>query len=435
MIERYSRPEMSSVWSEENKFNTWLKVEIAACEAWNELGKIPSSALTKIKKQAGFSVARINAIEKTVNHDVIAFLTAVAEKVGPDSRFIHMGMTSSDVLDTAFALQLKEAGEKIVVALKEFINALKLQAISFKDQVMIGRSHGVHAEPMTLGLKFALWYVEMQRNLERMEKAIENISVGKFSGAVGTYSNIDPKVEKIACKKLGLKPVLVASQIIQRDRHGEYLTTLALIAATIEKIALEIRGLQKTEIGEVEEPFRKGQKGSSAMPHKKNPIICERMCGLARIIRANAMVAFENIALWHERDISHSSSERIIFPDSTVLVDYMLAKMQEVLKDLVIYPDNMRRNLEKSGGIIFSQKLMLALVDKGLTREEAYKLAQTAAMRARVSGRTFKEEVLEEEGILAKLSAKEIEAVFDLGQYLKNIGHIYKNLGLEEKNG
>ncbi len=435
MIERYSRPEMSSVWSEENKFNTWLKVEIAACEAWNELGKISSSALAKIKKQAGFSVARINAIEKTVNHDVIAFLTAVAEKVGPDSRFIHMGMTSSDVLDTAFALQLKEAGEKISIALKDFISILKLQAISFKDQVMVGRSHGVHAEPMTLGLKFALWYVEMQRNLDRMEKAIENISVGKFSGAVGTYSNIDPKVEKITCKKLGLKPVLVANQVIQRDRHGEYLSALALIAATIEKIALEIRGLQKTEIGEVEEPFRKGQKGSSAMPHKKNPIICERMCGLARIIRANAMVAFENIALWHERDISHSSSERIIFPDSTILVDYMLAKMQEVLKDLVIYPDNMRRNLEKSGGIIFSQKLMLALVDKGLTREGAYKLAQTAAMRARVSGRTFKEEVLEEEGILAKLSAKEIEAIFDLGQYLKNIGYIYKNLGLEGKNG
>jgi len=430
MIDRYTLPKMREIWSEEHKFATWLQVEVAACEAWGKLGKIPSGALRKIKSKANFSIKRIDEIERTVDHDVIAFLTSVAEKVGPDSRFIHMGMTSSDVVDTSLSLIMRDAADIILKDIDEFIKVLRKMARKYMGVVMMGRSHGVHAEPMTFGLKFALWMKEMERNKERMLAARKTINVGKISGAVGTYSNIDPRVEEIACKKLGLTPDPVSTQIIQRDRHAEFATVLAIAAATLEKIALEIRGLQKTEIGEVEEPFRKGQKGSSAMPHKKNPITCERVCGLARIVRANAMVALENVALWHERDISHSSTERISVPDSTILVDYMLQKMIYVIDNLVVLPEKMKQNIAKSQGLTFSQRLLIALIDKKLTREQAYAIVQTAAMQARTSGRHLKELILNDKKARKYLSAAEIENIFDIRYYLRNVDKIYKRLGL-----
>lgn len=430
MIDRYTLPKMREIWSEEHKFQTWLAVEIAACEAWNKLGKVPASALNKIKSKATFSVKKINEIEKTVDHDVIAFLTNVAENVGPDSRFIHQGLTSSDVVDTAFSLVLRETAEIIIKDVEEFIAVLKRSAKKYRDLPMMGRTHGVHAEPMTLGLKFALWLKEMERNLERVKKARAIINVGKISGAVGTYSNLDPKVEELTCKKLGLQPAEVSNQVIQRDRHAEYMGALAIVAATLEKIALEIRGLQKTEIGEVEEPFKKGQKGSSAMPHKKNPITCERICGLARIIRGDAMVALENVALWHERDISHSSTERVIFPDATTLIDYMLQKMIYIVDNLVVYPDRMLQNIDKSQGLVFSQRVLLTLTDKGLTREKAYQVVQTAAMKARASGRHLKELLLEDKEVKKYLTPREIEAAFDIRYYLRNVSLIFKRLGL-----
>lgn len=430
MIDRYTLPKMREIWSEEHKFNTWLEIEVAACEAWAKLGKIPPSSLKKIKKNATFSLKRINEIEKTVDHDVIAFLTSVAEKVGPDSRFIHMGLTSSDVVDTSLSLLLRDAADIILKDIDEFIKILKNMAKKYKDIVMMGRSHGVHAEPMTLGLKFALWMKEMERNKERMAQARTTINVGQISGAVGTYSNLDPKVEELTCRKLGLTPSPISSQVIQRDRHAEFMAVLAIVAATLEKIALEIRGLQKTEIGEVEEPFKKGQKGSSAMPHKKNPITCERICGLARVVRANSMVAMENVALWHERDISHSSTERITMPDSTTLVDYMLQKMSWVIDNLVVYPERMKQNINKSQGLTFSQRLLIALIDKGLTRENAYQIVQTAAMKARTSGKQLKELILTDKEATKHLSAKEIEQVFDIKYYLRNVETIFKRLGL-----
>jgi adenylosuccinate lyase len=430
MIERYTLPKMKQIWSEEHKFNTWLEVELAACEAWAKLGKIPATSLKTIKSKASFSVSRINEIEKTVDHDVIAFLTSVAEKVGPDSRYIHMGMTSSDVVDTSLSLVMRDAADIILKDIDDFTNILKKMAKKYKSTVMMGRSHGVHAEPMTFGLKLALWLKEMERNKERMAKARATINVGQISGAVGTYSNIDPKVEELACKKLGLKPVPLSNQVIQRDRHAEYMATLAVIAATLEKIALEVRGLQKTEIGEVEEPFKKGQKGSSAMPHKKNPITCERICGLARVVRANSMVAMENVALWHERDISHSSTERIVVPDSTILVDYMLQKMSWVIDNLVVYPEKMKQNIEKSQGLTFSQRLLLAFVDKGLTREKAYQIVQTAAMKARTNGKHLKEMIIIDKEVNKHLSKAEIEQAFDIKYYLRNVDSIFKRLGL-----
>ncbi|MFA4906368.1 MAG: adenylosuccinate lyase [Candidatus Margulisiibacteriota bacterium] len=430
MIDRYTLPKMREIWSEENKFRKWLEVELAVCEAWGRLKKIPSAALTKIKSKANFDLKRIAEIEKTVDHDVIAFLTSVAEKVGPDSRFIHMGMTSSDVVDTALALQMREAGTIIAADIKDFIKVLKRLAVKYRDAAMIGRTHGVHAEPMTFGLKLALYMTEMQRNLERMERAINVISSGKISGAVGTYSNIDPRIEELACKTLKLQPARVSNQILQRDRHAEFLTTLAVIGGTLEKIALEVRGLQKTEIGEVEEPFRKGQKGSSAMPHKKNPITCERLCGLSRLLRGNAQVALENMALWHERDISHSSAERVIIPDSCTVMDYMLVKITYVIDNLVVNTNAMKRNLDATRGLIFSQRLLLALVDKGLRREDAYSLVQGAAMRARGLDKHLKTMVIEDPQIMRKLSLKEIEEAFDLRYYLKNIGTIFERLGL-----
>src|SRR3989339_406585 len=431
MIDRYTLPKMRDIWSEENKFRKWLEVEIAACEAWTKLKKIPVKSLKTIKTKAGFNLDKISAIEKTVNHDVIAFLTSVSEKVGNDSRFIHMGMTSSDVVDTSLALLMREAGNVIVSDIKELTRILKNMAQKHKNTIMMGRSHGVHAEPMTFGLKLALYMNEMERNLDRMIKAIDIISVGKFSGAVGTYSNIDPKVEELACKTLNIKPARISSQILQRDRHAEYLSSIAIIGGTLEKIALEIRGLQKTEIGEVEEPFKKGQKGSSAMPHKKNPIVCERICGLARILRGNAMVSIENVALWHERDISHSSAERVIIPDSTTILHYMLAAMIRVLDNLVVNADAMRKNIDKSGGLIFSQRLLLALVDKGKTREDAYKIVQAAAMKARDLSKNLKTLALEDHAITKLLSLKEIEEIFDIRYYLRNIGKIFERLEIK----
>ena len=430
MIDRYTLPKMREIWSEEHKFNTWLEVEIAACEAWARLGKIPQASLKKIKSNANFSIKRINEIEKTVDHDVIAFLTSVAEKVGPDSRFVHMGLTSSDVVDTSLSLVMRDAADVIIKDIDDFLKILKKMAKKYKNIVMMGRSHGVHAEPMTFGLKFALWMKEMERNRERMLRARAAINVGKISGAVGTYSNLDPRVEELACKKLGLSPSSISTQVLQRDRHAEFMTSLAIVAATLEKIALEIRGLQKTEIGEVEEPFKKGQKGSSAMPHKKNPITCERTCGLARVVRANSLVALENVALWHERDISHSSTERILVPDSTILVDYMLEKMAFIIDNLVVYPERMKQNIEKSQGLIYSQRVLLALIDKGLSREKAYQIVQATAMKARVSGKHLKELILADRGAKKHLSDKEINQAFDINYYLRNIETIFKRLGL-----
>lgn len=430
MIDRYTLPTMREIWSEEHKFRTWLEVEVAACDGWAKLGKIPPASMKKIKSKANFSIKRINQIEKTVDHDVIAFLTNVAEHVGPDSRFIHMGLTSSDVVDTSLSLVMRDAADVIIKDIDAFIKILKKMAKKYKAIVMMGRSHGVHAEPMTMGLKFALWLKEMERDRERMFRARATINVGQISGAVGTYSNLDPRVEEYACKKLGLTPALVSSQVIQRDRHAEYMATLAIVAATLEKIALEIRGLQKTEIGEVEEPFKKGQKGSSAMPHKKNPITCERICGLARIVRANSMVAMENVALWHERDISHSSTERICVPDSTILVDYMLHKMSYVIDNLVVFPTKMKENIEKSQGLTFSQRVLLALTGKGLTREKAYQIVQTQAMNARKSGKHMKDLLLADKEARRHLSEKEIIAVFDIKYYLRNVDVIFKRLGL-----
>ncbi len=423
MIDRYTLPKMREIWSEEHKFRTWLQVEIAACEAWAKLGKIPQSSLKKIKSKAKFSLKRINEIEKKVDHDVIAFLTSVAENVGPDSRFIHKGLTSSDVCDTSLSLIMRDAADVIIKDIDGFLKILKKMAKKYRNIVMMGRSHGVHAEPMTLGLKFALWMKEMERNRERMLGARASINVGQISGAVGTYSNLNPKVEEFA-------PASISTQVLQRDRHAEFMATLAIVAATLEKIALEIRGLQKTEIGEVEEPFKKGQKGSSAMPHKKNPITCERICGLARVVRANAMVALENIALWHERDISHSSTERVCVPDSTILVDYMLQKMSYVIDNLVVFPERMKQNIEKSQGLTFSQRLLLAFIEKGLTREQAYQIVQAAAMKARTTGKHLKDLILADNNARKYLSVKEINEAFDIKYYLRNVGVIFKRLGL-----
>ncbi|NQT30592.1 MAG: adenylosuccinate lyase [Candidatus Saganbacteria bacterium] len=430
MIDRYTLPKMREIWSEEHKFRTWLEVEVAACEAWAKIGNIPASALKKIKSKANFSIKRINEIEKTVDHDVIAFLTAVAENVGPDSRFIHMGLTSSDVCDTSLSLIMRDAADVIIGDIDGFIKILRKMAKKYKDIEMMGRSHGVHAEPMTFGLKFALWLKEMERNRERMEHARKVISVGQISGAVGTYSNLSPKVEELTCKKLGLEPAPISNQVIQRDRHAEFMAVLAITAGTLEKIALEIRGLQKTEIGEVEEPFRKGQKGSSAMPHKKNPITCERVCGLARVVRANSLVAMENDALWHERDISHSSTERILIPDSTILIDYMLQKMSYIIDNLVVFPKKMKENIDKSQGLTFSQRLLLVLIDKGLTREKAYQIVQAAAMKARTSGKHLKELILVDREANKHLSKKEIDEIFDISYYLRNVDTIFRRLDL-----
>ena len=428
MIERYNTPEMAKIWSDQNKYETWKKVELAVTEILVNEGKVPKEAFDIIKQKADFSVDRILEIEKTTRHDVIAFLTNMAENIGPESRFIHMGMTSSDLLDTSLALLCKEAGEIILSKVKTFKNVLREKAKEHKESYQIGRSHGVHAEPITFGLKLALWSEEIGRHIYRWERAVETISTGKISGAVGTYQHLDPEIEEKVCKKLCLEPATVSSQVVQRDHHAEYLTSLANMAASLEKIAIEIRHLQRTEVLEAEEYFQKGQKGSSAMPHKRNPIVTERITGMARLLRGNAMVAMENVALWHERDISHSSVERIIIPDSTTIMDYMLNKMIFLIENLLVYPNNMRKNLELTGGLIFSQEVLLALVRKGATRENAYAMVQRNAMQVWEKKKFFKSLLKVDEDISLLLNDDEIDELFDLSKVMKNINKVYKRL-------
>ena len=428
MINRYTRPEMGSIWEDENRYAKWLDVEIAACEAMSEEGIIPAKALKVIKEKAEFSVERIMEIEEETKHDVIAFLTNVAEYVGPESRYIHLGLTSSDILDTSFALLLKEAMNFIIQDIARFMKTLKKRAIEHKNTVMIGRSHGIHAEPITFGLKLAVWYSEMERNLNRLKDALNIISYGKLSGAVGTFANISPRVEELTCKKLGLTPAKISTQIIQRDRHAQYFTALAILAGTLEKIAVEIRHLQRTEVLEAEEPFKKGQKGSSAMPHKKNPIGSENISGLARLVRSNSLAAMENIALWHERDISHSSVERVIAPDSTILIDYMLHRLDRIMSGLVVHPDNMIKNLNKTKGLFFSQQVLIKLAEKGLDRQKAYVMVQRNAMKVWESGKDFKGLIMEDQDICRNLSKKEIEEMFDVNYHLTHVDDIFERV-------
>lgn len=428
MIARYTRPEMGRLWEQENRYRKWLDVEIAVCEAWAELGEIPAKALKVIKKKACFDEARIDEIEKTVKHDVIAFLTSVAEFVGPESRFVHKGLTSSDVVDTALSLLMREAADIIMNDIRELKDVLKEQAFKYKNVPCMGRSHGIHAEPMTFGMKFALWYEDSKRSLERIERAKDTISVGKISGAVGTFSNLPPRLEAMVCKRLGLAPEAVATQVVQRDRHAEYMTALALIAASVEKIAVELRHLQRTEVLEAEEPFTAGQKGSSAMPHKRNPIGSENLTGLARVVRSNAIAALEDVALWHERDISHSSVERVIVPDSTILVDYMINRLKGILKGMHVYPERMKANMERSYGLHNSQRVMLALTDKGMSRESAYAMVQKNAMESWKRGMAFEEMLLKDAGITKYLSRAEIKKIFDLKYYLRNVDFIFKRV-------
>ncbi len=428
MISRYTRPEMGRIWESENLYAKWLEVEIAACEAMAQEGLIPEEALENIKKKAAFSVGRILEIEEETKHDVIAFLTNVEEHVGPDSRYIHLGLTSSDILDTSFALLLKQAMDIIVQDLQELMDVIRTRAMEHKYTVMIGRSHGIHAEPITFGLKLAVWYSEMKRNLKRLVEARDVISYGKLSGAVGTFANTSPKIEALVCKKLGLRPEEISTQIIQRDRHAQYFSSLAILAGTLEKIAVEIRHLQRTEVLEVEEPFGKGQKGSSAMPHKKNPIGCENISGLARLVRSNSLAAMENMPLWHERDISHSSVERVIAPDSTILIDYMLHRLTGILRGLVVHADRMAENLKKMKGLIFSQQLLLRLAGKGLERQTAYVMVQRNAMKVWETGQEFKDLIMEDQEIGGYLSKTEIEEIFDLDYHVKHVDDIYERV-------
>ena len=431
MIERYSRPQMKKIWSEENKFDLWLKVEIAVCEAWLALGKIPQEAITKIRK-ASYNLDHIADFLKVTHHDMTAFLKSVSQSLGEESRFLHLGLTSSDVMDTALGLQLEEAANLLAQDVAELILVLEDKAIEHKYTIMMGRTHGVHAEPTTFGLKMALWREEMKRNSQRLSEAAKQVSVGKISGAVGTYATVPPEVERIACDKLGLLPVPISSQIIQRDRHAQFVTTLALIATSLEKFATEIRGLQRTEILEVEEPFEAGQTGSSAMPHKRNPELCERVCGLARLIRGYALTSMENVALWHERDISHSSAERIILPDSCLALDYMLYIFSSVMRELKVYSENMRRNLELTQGVIFSQRVLLTLIDKGMSREEAYRVVQDNAMKAWSERTSFLSLLEFDERILVHLPKSELESLFDYNYYLKYVNSIFERLGLNK---
>ncbi|MFN6964272.1 MAG: adenylosuccinate lyase [Pyrinomonadaceae bacterium] len=425
MIERYTLPEMGAVWSLQNKFQKWLDVEIAVCEVHAEDGVIPADALEEIKAKAAFTVERVNEIEKTTDHDVIAFTTNLAENIGPAARFVHYGLTSSDVVDTANALLLKEACDILLAKVDELMEVLKRRAFEFKDTPQIGRTHGIHAEPTSFGLTWALWYSEMQRNRERLQTARERVAVGKISGAVGAFAHLDPSVEERVCERLGIKAADVSTQVIQRDRYAEYLSTLAIIAGTLEKIALQVRHWQRTEVREAQEKFKTGQKGSSAMPHKRNPILSERICGMARTVRANAIVGLENIALWHERDISHSSAERIVLPDSSAALDYILAKATSLLDTLVVYPENMMKNLELTRGLVFSGQLMLALTQKGVSREDAYVYTQRNAMKVWDEGGEYKELVMRDADISSHLSPEEIARVFDLKHYLRNVDKVF----------
>jgi len=425
VIERYSRPEMTRIWESENRYQKWLDIEIYACEAHAELGNIPTDAVERIKSRAKFDVPRIDEIEKVVKHDVIAFLTSVADYIGDDSRFVHLGLTSSDVLDTSFAMLLKESSDLIIAGIERLMAAIKKRAMEHKYTPMMGRSHGIHAEPVTFGLKMALWYDEMRRNLRRMEAARETISYGKISGAVGTFANIDPRVEEYVCAKAGLKPAPCSTQVLQRDRHAEFFTTLAIIASSIEKFAVEIRHLQRTEVLEAEEFFSKGQKGSSAMPHKRNPVLSENLTGLARLMRGYAVSAMENIPLWHERDISHSSVERIIGPDATILMDFMLNRCSGLIENLVIYPENMMKNLNQMRGLIFSQRVLLELANNGVSRENAYALVQRNAMKVWEEGKDFQNELLHDSEVCKYLSEAQIRGAFDLSYHLKHVDTIF----------
>lgn len=430
MIDRYTREEMGTIWSEENKYKAWLEVEILACEAWSELGAIPTDDVKKLRKNASFDINRIYDIEQETRHDVVAFTRAVSETLGEERKWVHYGLTSTDVVDTALSYVLKQANEIIRKDVTAFIEILKNKAIEHQHTVMIGRTHGVHAEPTTFGLKLALWYEEMKRNLERFEAAAKGVEFGKLSGAVGTYANIDPFVERYVCENLGLSPAPVSTQTLQRDRHAAYVSTLALIATSIEKFATEIRGLQKTETREVEEFFAKGQKGSSAMPHKRNPIGSENMSGMARVIRGYMMTAYENVSLWHERDISHSSAERVILPDATIALNYMLNRFSNIVKKLTVFPENMKRNIDKTHGVIFSQRVLLALIDKGMAREAAYDIVQPLAMQAWETGTHFKELVKANEQINTSLSQEEMDDCFDYTYHLKNVDAIFDRIGL-----
>jgi len=429
MIERYSRPQMKRVWSDENKFNKWLEVEMAVCDAWAELGVIPKEAIPKIKL-AKCNLRRMEEILKETHHDMTAFLGSLAESLGDESRFIHLGLTSSDVIDTALGLQMVEAAEILTQDIKSLISVLAKRAIEHKYTVMIGRTHGVHAEPISFGLKLALWTQEMRRNQQRLAEAKRAVAVGKISGTVGTYATVPPEVEEKTCAKLGLAPAPVSSQIVQRDRHAQFITTLAIISSSLEKFATEVRGLQKTETREVEEPFSAGQTGSSAMPHKRNPELCERICGLARLVRGYALTAMENIALWHERDISHSSTERIILPGSCLLVDYSLALFTSVMSGLQVYPEKMRQDIGLTKGLIFSQRVMLALIDKGLSRQKAYRLVQRNAMKAWKGNKSFLTLLKADAEVTAILPPAELEPLFDEQYYLRYIDDIFARLGL-----
>lgn len=434
MIERYTLPEMGKIWEDKFKFDTWLKIEILACEARAELGDIPTSDVEVIKQKADFDVKRVLEIEETTKHDVIAFLTNVAEYVGPESRHIHYGMTSSDILDTTLSYQMKSAGELLLKRLFDLKDALKKRAIEHKNTVCVGRSHGIHAEPTSMGLKFALWFEETKRNIERLKKAIDIISVGQISGAVGTFEHLSPAVEEYVCKKMGLMPAPVSTQVIQRDRHAEFLTTLAIIGATLEKISIEIRHLQRTEVLEAEEYFSKGQKGSSAMPHKRNPIVSERVTGLARVLRSNAIAALENVALWHERDISHSSVERIIVPDSCIGLDYMLDLMVKLVSKLLIYPENMIRNLNLTRGLVFSQTILLKLVTKGISREDAYRIVQDSAMKVWQDEKlNLKDELSKSDELKKYISIEELDDIFQNRTMLKNVEFIFNRTVLSEE--
>ncbi|MGR3274185.1 adenylosuccinate lyase [Acaryochloris marina NIES-2412] len=431
MIERYTLPEMGDLWTDENKFRTWLQVEIAVCEAQAELGKIPADAVATIKAKANFDVKRILEIEAEVKHDVIAFLTNVNEYVGEAGRYIHLGMTSSDVLDTAIALQMVSSLDILLPQLENLIQAIRYQAQQHRQTVMVGRSHGIHAEPITLGFKLAGWLAEMMRHRDRLIAAQKEVAVGQISGAVGTYANIDPKIECLTCQKLGLQPEAASTQVISRDRHAFYLNALALVAASIERFAVEIRNLQRTDVLEVEEFFSKGQKGSSAMPHKRNPIRSERLTGLARVVRGYAMTGLENVALWHERDISHSSAERVVIPDAAILTHFMLVEITDLVKHLQVYPENMKRNMNLYGGVIFSQSVLLALVDKGMVREDAYAIVQTLAHQAwNKEGGDFKAALSQDPEVQKRLSAEELDHCFDPNRHLQNLDQIYQRLDI-----
>jgi len=430
MIERYTLPAMGQVWSEENKLQKWLLVEIAACEGQAKIGRIPSAAVQVIKAKASFDLNRVREIEEETRHDVIAFLTNVGEYVGEESKYIHLGMTSSDMLDTGLALQMKEACALLRERMLKLQAAIKKQAQTHKYDLQMGRTHGIHAEPVTFGLKMALWFDMMNRNLERLQQAEDIISYGQISGAVGTFANIDPAVEEQVCTSLGLTPCPVSTQIIQRDRHAQFLSTLAVIGSSLEQMATEVRNLQRTDILEVEEPFHAGQKGSSAMPHKRNPMMSERVAGLSRVLRGNALAAMEEVALWHERDLTHSSVERIIIPDSCILLDYMLDKFTRVVDGLVVYPENMMANIEKTLGLIFSQRVMLCLVEKGMLREDAYKIVQQNAMEAWRIHVPFKELLAQNEEVTVHISGDELEALFDYSYHTKNVDYICRRVGI-----